>query len=226
MDLKQLKKEITFQWKIQTKPTETKKWCCVAYIDARDAMDLLDEVCGQDWWQSEFYEVRGTMFCRVGIDVGNSLGWVFKSDAWSKPDENSWEDAVVKWEPSDAFKRACVQWGIGRFLYSKDMIWITEAEYSANKYRISEFCNARMKKPSPNADDEYADLYEEPSRSEIKASDNRPWFNDSDLEEMKATLEAGEVYSKSAIKNDYRISKVNQDKIRKLINQYPSQFLA
>ena len=52
MELKNLKKEIPYQWKIQSTPKEwktesnsTKKGTCVAYIDARDVMDLLDDVC-------------------------------------------------------------------------------------------------------------------------------------------------------------------------------------
>lgn len=45
-----LKKEIPYQWKIQSVPRDwkdnqnsTKKGTCVAYIDARDVMDVLDE---------------------------------------------------------------------------------------------------------------------------------------------------------------------------------------
>ena len=166
MKLSELKKEIPFQWKIQTKPKDNKKWCCVAYIDARDAMDLLDEVCWQENWQSEFYEVRGTMFCRVGIIIDGKL--VFKSDAGSKPDESSGDDAVVKGEPSDAFKRACVQWGIWRFLYSKDMVWISLEEYEANKFKITEFCNS---KKSGNTN--YTPKAKRYSEDEIQAKFNR-----------------------------------------------------
>lgn len=146
MDLNDLKKEIPYQWKIQSTPkewkTETssqKKWSCVAYIDARDVMDLLDEVVWPENWQSEFYQVKNTMFCRLGIKLND--WWVYKCDAWSPPDENSWDDAVIKWEPSDAFKRSAVMWWIWRFLYSKEVVWISQSEYQANKYKLTEFCN-------------------------------------------------------------------------------------
>ena len=132
-------------------------------------MDLLDEVCGQDNWQSEFYEVRGTMFCRVGINVDGK--WVFKSDAGSKPDESSGDDAVVKGEPSDAFKRACVQWGIGRFLYSQDMVWIDAAEYAANRFKITEFCNGKKSGNNNHA----------PTTKE----DNKQWMNEPELKVMR-----------------------------------------
>ena len=146
MNLNDLKKEIPYQWKIQSTPkewkTETnsqKKWSCVAYIDARDVMDLLDEVVWPENWQSEFYQVKNTMFCKLGIKLVD--WWVYKCDAWSPPDENSWDDAVIKWEPSDAFKRSAVMWWIWRFLYSKEVVWISQSDYQANKYKLTEFCN-------------------------------------------------------------------------------------
>lgn len=141
MDLAKLKKEIPYQWKIQSAPKNGKKWCCVAYIDARDVMDLLDEVCWPENWNSEFYQVKNTMFCRLGIKLVD--WWVYKCDAWSPPDESSWDDAVIKWEPSDSFKRSAVMWWIWRFLYSKEMVWITEEDYQANKYKLTEFCNKK-----------------------------------------------------------------------------------
>ena len=40
MNLQELKKELTYKWRIQS--TKYGKASCVAYIDARDAQDLLD----------------------------------------------------------------------------------------------------------------------------------------------------------------------------------------
>lgn len=142
MNLKDLKKEISFKWKIQTKPKPDKKGCCVAYIDSRDVQDILDEVCSPENWQSVFYEVKGKVFCKIGIKIWDE--WVWKSDSWALDEsENVESETTSKWETSDAFKRAGVQWGIGRFLYEKEMVWITEAEYNAYKYKITEFCNSR-----------------------------------------------------------------------------------
>ena len=45
MNLKDLSKEIPFKWRVQS--TKYGKTTCVAYIDARDCMDLLDEVSKQ-----------------------------------------------------------------------------------------------------------------------------------------------------------------------------------
>jgi hypothetical protein len=108
MKLEDLKKELPFKWRVQS--SKYGKANCVAYIDARDAQDLLDEVCGPENWQTLYYEENGLLFCKVGIKVKDD--WVWKSDTGSE--SNVEKD---KGHVSDAFKRACVNWGVGRFLY-------------------------------------------------------------------------------------------------------------
>jgi hypothetical protein len=73
---------------------------------------------------------------------------VWKSDSGALDESDNVEsETTSKWETSDAFKRAWVQWGIGRFLYEKEIVWITEEEYMAYKYKITEFCNWKKGKP-------------------------------------------------------------------------------
>lgn len=141
MNLNDFKKELHFKWKIQTKPKADKKGCCVAYIDSRDVQDLLDEVCWPDKWQSEFYEVKWKVFCKIWIKIWDE--WIWKSDSWALDESEFVEsETTSKWETSDAFKRAWVQWGIWRFLYTKDMYWITEEEYNKNKFKLTEYINS------------------------------------------------------------------------------------
>ena len=98
------------------------------YKDARCDMRILDETVGPENWQKSFYEHKGTLFCRVGIfcKVGarvnptdNVCEWVWKADA-GEPSNMS----AQKGEASDAFKRACTNWGIGRELYTSPFIWV------------------------------------------------------------------------------------------------------
>jgi hypothetical protein len=56
--------------------------------------------------------------------------------------------------------------------------------------------------------------------------DDREGFNERNLEAMKKELEAGEVFSKSAIKTDYKLSKDMQAKLAALATEYPNQFTA
>lgn len=115
MDLKELRRRLPFQWKVQTvfegQGDKNGQAYCVAYIDARDAQNLLDEVCGPDRWSSKFEGLGAMVFCAIGIKT-ESNEWVWKSDVGTKGDIEA-----EKSQASDAFKRAGVQWGIGRFLY-------------------------------------------------------------------------------------------------------------
>lgn len=81
------------------------------YIDARQVMDLLDDVVGPENWQCDYKEIAGKIYCGVGI---NAEGWVWK---WDMGEES--EFSPGKGEASDAFKRAAVKWGVGRFLYKE-----------------------------------------------------------------------------------------------------------
>ena len=92
------------------------------YKDARCDARILDETFGPENWQNAFYECKGTLFCKVGIDVDRGDGlheWVWKSDAGSPSNMEA-----AKGEASDAFKRACFKWGVGRELYTAPFIWV------------------------------------------------------------------------------------------------------
>lgn len=101
------------------------------YKDARCDMAILDETVGAENWQREHYECKGNLFCRVGIMSGESVKqtpetvsfnnrqWIWKSDCGAE----SYTEKE-KGEASDSFKRACVNWGIGRELYTSPFIWL------------------------------------------------------------------------------------------------------
>ena len=119
MNLKDLNKELPFKTKPGKKNNKTGiQGKPLNYIDARQVMDLLDEVCEPQNWQCEYYELKGVLFCKIGIAVvlkDESVAWVWKSDCGT---ESAFDPE--KGEASDAFKRAAVKWGIGRFLYKEE----------------------------------------------------------------------------------------------------------
>lgn len=93
------------------------------YKDARVDMNILDETVGAERWQRKHDLINGNLFCMVGIrfesEVEDSY-WVWKQDVGVE----SYTEKE-KGQASDAFKRACFNWGIGRELYSAPFIWIT-----------------------------------------------------------------------------------------------------
>jgi len=152
MNLGKLKKEIPFKWRVQS--SNQYGASCVAYIDARQVQDLLDEVCGANNWQCKYEEHKGNLFCSIGIKCGDIVDWVWKSDCGTESNVEK-----QKGEASDAFKRAAVMWGVGRFLYSKKIIKLPVKDngkgkflpYSAKTGRfvygddITKWCNALSK---------------------------------------------------------------------------------
>lgn len=89
----------------------------LAYIDARNVMERLDAVVGPENWEDKYYEARGLLVC--GISIWNGERWVTKSDGAGDSDIEAEKGAL-----SDAFKRAGVRWGIGRYLYAMDFPWV------------------------------------------------------------------------------------------------------
>lgn len=85
------------------------------YKDARCDMRILDETIGAENWQRKHETIDGVMFCSVGIKVPRDDGfeWVWKQDCGTAGNFEA-----EKSKASDAFKRACFNWGIGRELYT------------------------------------------------------------------------------------------------------------
>jgi hypothetical protein len=100
----------------------------IAYIDARNVMDRLDEVVGPGGWK-DAYDVlsEGSVVCHLSLKVGGE--WITKSDVGSPSEQPDGGDRM-KAAFSDALKRAGVRWGIGRYLYSLPHQW---ADYDPAK---------------------------------------------------------------------------------------------
>jgi len=130
MKLEDLKKEMDYKWRVQSANQYGAN--CVAYIDARDVQDRLDEVCGQINWQCKYEEHKGNLFCSIGIEI-EETGICWKSDCGTESNVEK-----EKGEASDAFKRAAVMWGIGRFLYSKTIVKLPVKEKNGKYIPYSE----------------------------------------------------------------------------------------
>lgn len=132
---------------------------CVPYIDSRDVQKRLDDVCGIADWQSRYKEVKGNLFCEIGIFIDSE--WIWKSDVGTESNIEK-----TKGESSDSFKRAAVMWGVGRFLYDIEPLKIPATSYKNKKYPaykdngqlkpifegliLSRYCNSVSKKKQVN----------------------------------------------------------------------------
>lgn len=89
------------------------------YISARDCMSRLDSVLGPENWQVSFEPCgdKGRLTCTVHVRIGGE--WLGKSDGdgGNEPNKGMNQSDANKSDYSEAFKRACVMWRIGRYLY-------------------------------------------------------------------------------------------------------------
>ena len=126
MNLPLLKNKIPYKWRVQSFSKHKSKCQCVAYIDARDVMDVLDSVCGADNWQDKYEFVGDKLIAGIGIRTEN--GWVWKYDTGTESNMDA-----EKGQFSDAFKRAAVKWGVGRFLYDLEIVYLDSNEPKTDK---------------------------------------------------------------------------------------------
>ena len=217
MNLQNLKKEISYKWRIQSFSKYKPQATCVAYIDARDVQDLLDEVCGPENWQSEYYQVKNTMCCKIGIKIGEQ--WVWKSDGGVETDVEK-----EKGELSDSFKRAAVQWGIGRFLYGleikrvnasevkRDGVWPYVVDENGERiWDLTKYCNENDIIISKDAVEPKTSAYTS-QRPNALVSPNLPLCNQCGKEFKARTGKFGNFYSCSGYPNCKNTLK-NQEKM-------------
>lgn len=93
----------------------------LAYVTNRAIMYRLDDVLGVDGWKVRYrpWHVIGSshsQICELSLRIGGE--WITKEDGADCTDIES-----VKGGLSDAMKRAAVQFGIGRYLYSLEEGW-------------------------------------------------------------------------------------------------------
>ena len=110
-----LKVKIPFKWRVQSFSKFKAQATCVSYIDSRGVQDILDASCV---WSDRYYSEGGLLFCEITIYAD---GREYKrTDTGSESNVDK-----QKGHSSDAFKRAAVKFGVGRFLYSQPMQKLT-----------------------------------------------------------------------------------------------------
>lgn len=110
------------------------------YKDARVDQNILDETVGAENWQRRHEIIGGNLFCSVGIYVENRNEWVWKQDVGTE----SYTEKE-KGQASDAFKRACFNWGLGRELYTAPFIWVTDADIKGKDGRFTTYDRFEVK---------------------------------------------------------------------------------
>ncbi len=136
------------RWRVTKTSEDRKRGLVLPYLDAREVQERLDEVLTPAGWRVSYAPVLvgGGFLCTLELLTGERE-WVGKSDfgrydgvlgrgnrsARAAAETNDREvsalsEQAIKGGASDAFKRAAVMWGIGRYLYQFEPIWVPLTE--------------------------------------------------------------------------------------------------
>jgi len=119
--------------KIQVTNKDKSKGMVVFYVDSRAIHKRLDDAVGMYNWSNHFTAWKdNAQICGISIYDNERNEWVTKYDGAKDSDIEA-----VKGGLSDAFKRAAVLWGIGRYLYQIDGVWV-EIEQRGNSSYIKD----------------------------------------------------------------------------------------
>lgn len=104
------------------------KVLCVSYIDARQAINRLNQVLGVDGWSNNLIEMSGKgLICELILSIDGKE--VSKSNVGVESDY-----AKEKGQASDAIKRACVNFGVGAYLYEMQPVALKWTKVNGKKY--------------------------------------------------------------------------------------------
>lgn len=100
------------------------------YKDARVDMKILDELFTPMGWKRSHKLIGDRLYCQVEVWDADKKEWILKEDVGVESNTEA-----EKGQASDSFKRACVNWGIGRELYTapKVTVELTDKEYTKDQ---------------------------------------------------------------------------------------------
>lgn len=117
----------TVKWRVGATSKDKTKAIALAYVDARIVMVRLDDVLGPNNWQDKYFETNsGRIMCELSVRIDGE--WITKTDGAGDTGTEGEKGAI-----SDAFKRAAVKFGIGRYLYAFPNTWVAIDQYKKLK---------------------------------------------------------------------------------------------
>lgn len=111
------------EWRVSHAGTnQNGKWAmALAYVTNRAIQSRLDEVFGPGGWTNSFEDFKSGIICTISCKIGNE--WISKQDGAETTDFEAFKGGL-----SSAMKRAAVQWGIGRYLYKLEAVFVKVAD--------------------------------------------------------------------------------------------------
>lgn len=127
---------IDIEWRIgRSGEKNNNLWAtALAYVSNRAIQNRLDEVFGCMFWKNEFKEWHeSSQICGISVYNDTLKSWITK---WDGADNTNFEG--TKGGLSDSMKRAAVQWGIGRYLYNLDEMFVEVSETKVKDWNYAQ----------------------------------------------------------------------------------------
>lgn len=174
-DLAKPFEDSAISWRVGSTTKDKTKGMALAYIDARDVMERLDNVCGVANWSDQYIETdKGRIICTLSIRIDGE--WIAKSDGAGDSDVESEKGAI-----SDALKRAAVKWRIGRYLYDMPSPWVEIEEFGrsvrmkqSERSKLDKIHREYVSKNFKNAGPSDAGQREQPKTQQATGGEARP----------------------------------------------------
>lgn len=131
------------EWRLQHVNKEKGFGIAVPYVTNRAIQQRLDKAVGADGWKNEYIPwhsdgEKQSQLCGISIYFEDRKEWVTKYDGAEDSDIEP-----VKGGLSDSMKRAAVQWGVGRYLYSMGTVYV-DVEKRGETHVISKGSYAKL----------------------------------------------------------------------------------
>ncbi len=223
--IKDLSEPFPYDWRIQSRAGANKdKAVCTAFVDARTVQDILDAKCAKHnaTWDVDYKELAGVIFCGITISIRDHDNQIISElstrwDAGNRLEENTGDRLYVqggKSAASDAFKRAAVMFGLGRFLYNIAPMILPCDQYNvlddkgAKVYNLTEYIRTMGKKPASKRKKETPALAAAPSTPspDYKAVKKLKKLTDSSFKAMQAAIESGNYEAVESVIDKYEVS--------------------
>lgn len=204
MNIKKLKEPFPIErisWRVGATNKEKTSGIALAYIDARDVMERLDEVCGPENWQVKYSHANSKTIAEIGIKIDGE--WIWKANGAGDTQVEAEKGAI-----SDAMKRAAVCWGIGRYLYDVPNVWV-DLEPQGRSYKIKNPNDPRLEgglnKAEALARGEKVHIAPKPKSFFKDAEHKKQWMLDA-----KDTIEAFEQSDQVTVWIHENLTKINE----------------
>lgn len=130
-------KDSELEWRVQTLSKDGNKALILPYVTNRAIQQRLDDVLGVDWqttytkWSDDAENDKNKkgkngVKCTLSIRINGE--WIAREDGAEKTEIES-----IKGGFSNAMKRAGVQWGLGRYLYDWEQVWVNLQDNQSNR---------------------------------------------------------------------------------------------